>query len=421
MGIDKIEEVKKNVDTIEHVEKFNPFHDAAGKFSSSNGMRTYSANPKTKAGQMAIQRSTAAGYGAVLNVHRESKGENIRQNDNWIRSGQKPNASQLARAQANAPKTVAQARQNAHTNRVKGTMGATETATARHPSRPKNQQQAQQKPAAASKPTQTQNTQQTQQAQQTQGLKSQVQNVTLRAGVKLGVQPRDKYGQPKDPKSDTQKICNDHDQNIVVGKDISSTFDYRNVSGGSSAIDKVARSQGWNKGSTVTNDWDTFQKAAQQSGKVYVRTVHDTGTETAQQICKKTMSDGNYSLNGNGMQAYGGGLYTVGANIGSKSGRGVAKIVYDAQDESFGYGTHQMIATVHPNAKIASPTVASKLNSQFGRMSTQERTRFRGDIGAYIASKGYDGAQWHSDDSQPYVTMYNKSAMIYYGGVYTGR
>ena len=100
MGIDHIEEVNKNIDHIEHIEKFNPFHDSLGRFSSSQGMKTYSANPKTKAGQMAIGRSTAAGYGAVMNVHRESKGENIRQNDNWIRSGQKPNKSQLARAQA---------------------------------------------------------------------------------------------------------------------------------------------------------------------------------------------------------------------------------------------------------------------------------------------------------------------------------
>ena len=111
--------------TFEEILKFNPFHDARGRFATARGMASYSANPKTKAGAMAIQRSTAAGYGAVMNVHRESKGENIHQNNHWINSGAKPSKSQLARAQANAPKDVASARSRAHTNRVKGTMGAT--------------------------------------------------------------------------------------------------------------------------------------------------------------------------------------------------------------------------------------------------------------------------------------------------------
>ena len=89
---DEINEVKKadSIDHIEEVEKFNPFHDALGKFSSSNGFKSYSANPKTKAGAMAIQRSAAAGHGRTMNVHRESKGESIAQNDNWLKTGQKP-------------------------------------------------------------------------------------------------------------------------------------------------------------------------------------------------------------------------------------------------------------------------------------------------------------------------------------------
>ena len=60
----------KHIDIIEHVQKFNPFHDAKGRFSSSKGFKTYSANPKTKAGQMAINRSASAGHGTTLNVHR---------------------------------------------------------------------------------------------------------------------------------------------------------------------------------------------------------------------------------------------------------------------------------------------------------------------------------------------------------------
>lgn len=53
-------------------------------------MKTYSANPKTKAGANAINRSAQAGHGRVLNVHHESKGESIQQNATWLATGQKP-------------------------------------------------------------------------------------------------------------------------------------------------------------------------------------------------------------------------------------------------------------------------------------------------------------------------------------------
>ena len=54
------------------------------------GFKTYSANPKLKAAQPSIMRSHQAGHGRVLNVHRESKGESITQNANWLQTGQKP-------------------------------------------------------------------------------------------------------------------------------------------------------------------------------------------------------------------------------------------------------------------------------------------------------------------------------------------
>ena len=88
---DHIEVVEKNIDEITVVEKFNPFHDAQGKFSSANGFKSYSANPNTKAGAMAISRSAAAGHGNTLNVHRQSYGENIRQNANWLGRGNQGN------------------------------------------------------------------------------------------------------------------------------------------------------------------------------------------------------------------------------------------------------------------------------------------------------------------------------------------
>lgn len=54
------------------------------------GFKTYSANPKLKAAQPSILRAHQAGHGRVLNHHRESKGESITQNANWLATGQKP-------------------------------------------------------------------------------------------------------------------------------------------------------------------------------------------------------------------------------------------------------------------------------------------------------------------------------------------
>lgn len=54
------------------------------------GFKTYSANPKLKAAQPSIMRAHNAGHGRVLNHHRESKGESITQNANWLQTGQKP-------------------------------------------------------------------------------------------------------------------------------------------------------------------------------------------------------------------------------------------------------------------------------------------------------------------------------------------
>lgn len=93
--------------TFDEILKFNPFHDAAGRFASSNGFASYSANPKSKAGAMAISRSAQAGHNDTMNVHRESMGENVGQNYKWLNGG--PGAKvlgaqgQLASQQAKKP------------------------------------------------------------------------------------------------------------------------------------------------------------------------------------------------------------------------------------------------------------------------------------------------------------------------------
>lgn len=61
------------------IEKFNPYHDARGRFTSGGGAASFSANPKTKAGQLAIEREGkknplyAAAYGQGKTVREEAK------------------------------------------------------------------------------------------------------------------------------------------------------------------------------------------------------------------------------------------------------------------------------------------------------------------------------------------------------------
>lgn len=76
--------------SFHEIMKFNPFHDRLGRFSNKFGFRTYSANPKMRAAQPSINRSAQAGHGRTLNVHRESKGENIGQNYLWLHGHNSP-------------------------------------------------------------------------------------------------------------------------------------------------------------------------------------------------------------------------------------------------------------------------------------------------------------------------------------------
>ena len=387
---------QERFDQIVEIDKFNPFHDNLGRFANKNGFSSYSANPKSKAGAMAIQRSHAGGHDRTLNVHRESKGESVGQNAKWLATGQKPKV----------PAATSRAR---YQQRKLEQQSSTTTTTT---TKPKTQ--------AASKPKTTQPTQPTNSKTTPQGsrnLSADVSGVTLSTSQKMAIKPA-KYGGMG--RTTTKKVRNDNYQDRIQGKDISKSFDEIKVSGCSRAIDKVAAAQGWNKGATVTNDLETFQKAAVKSGQMFFRSVNGGGGMTAENICKITMSDGNASLGGSGAQAYGGGMYLVGAKTTGMTGKALGSAINQSRSHSFSYGQTQMMATVHPSAKIATAKEANNMDLQFSKMSKADRSKFGNDVGAYIASKGYDGAQWHNR-SDPYITMYNKSAMIFYGQTYNFR
>lgn len=423
---DEIEVVEKGVDEIEVVEKFNPFHDAAGRFASSNGFKTYSANPNTRAGAMAIARSAAAGHGSTANVHSQSYGENITQNAQWIGRGAKTPlggtvVNGAAHLRGKERRGLAAASATGADWQAQNTARGRTTGPSKQPAQQQTQQP--QKPAAQ-KPAQAQQqqqkpAQQTQQQQQNanQTIANQVSKVYLSSGDKLAMQARDWNGHA----TTTKDVANAHYQARVAGKDISKTVDISKVRGNKDPIDKMAELQGWNKASTVTTDLETFQKAAKQSGCMMIRSVTSNSRAglTADGVCQKTMTDGNFALGGNGMKAYGSGLYMCKTDFGSNTGRNLAQRISRGQDESYSYGGKQMMATLHPGAKVATPNQANKMKSDFLSMSSSQQRKY-GDWGAYIASKGYDAAQWHdSSDPAAYATVYNKSALIFYSGVAT--
>ena len=114
---DSIVEVEKNIDEITEVQKFNPFHDARGRFSDKNGFKTYSANPKTISGAKAITRSVDYKHGATINVHHESQGKTLDENAYWLKTGQKMPTADGPKAEvpAKKPKTQTKPKPEAET------------------------------------------------------------------------------------------------------------------------------------------------------------------------------------------------------------------------------------------------------------------------------------------------------------------
>lgn len=422
--IDEIVEVDKSIDEITEVEKFNPFHDNLGRFSSSNGFASYSANPNTKAGAMAIARSVAAGHGGTKNVHAQSSKQDLNADANQMKQGNggRMSGKRILQGKVEPLRGLAGASAvGAQWQTANAASGKTIKPTAAKPAvqKPKpttTQQQNAQKPADTA--TQQQTAQQAAASQSQGSLAADVSGVNLASSDKLAIQLRNKIGYTQTG----TKTANDNYQERVAGKDISKSFDVskatvnRNI--GEGAIDAVAEAQGWRKSPTVTNDLETFQKAAVQSGQILVRSVGaytsgDGKRYSDVDACKEVMTNGKASLNGSGHQFYGGGLYMVGAKISSGSSRNT-KTIAGAQNESFGYNRQQMMATVQRGTKIADFSTTKRLDRQFGGLSSATKAKFGNDVGAYIASKGYDGACWHNN-SNPYITMYNKSAMIFYG------
>lgn len=385
---DQIEVVEKGVDEIEVVEKFNPFHDAAGKFSSSNGFKTYSANPNTKAGAMAIARSAAAGHGNTPNVHRESYGEVIAQNANWLGQGKQAKPRQLGYTTLRTRVETAAGLSGASATGASWQHQNAQQGVQTKPGRFMNQQQQPQKPTAQ-KPAQP-NPQQQKPAQQAQ-----------------------------------QQPANN--RKPVDGKDISTAYKYDSRKGGSS-LDQVAEQQGYNGKPTLVKDKAEFSQAVKDSGIMAYRTIK-SGTDvatgkhkTSDEFVNDLKNGDKFSHNGSGGQAYGAGIYIAGTSNPVK-GRAPSRSATDSakQDSKcYGNSTAKTVAmTLHKDANIGD---YNQLQSQYSSIPSSTRRSKYGmnsndGFAAFCASKGYDavcakGAGWGCD----YIIVYNRTKLVIFDG-----
>ena len=384
-----------DIDEIEHVEKFNPFHDSRGRFSSARGMKSYSANPKTKAGQMAINRSSSAGYTQVLNIHRESKGETIGQNDLWLKTGIKPPSHVL---QANASRAASQKQWRQAQNQ-----------TAKIRNNPQAQAQIQQRKQQWK---QNQQNQQNQQAQQTQN------------GNILNVKQKMKSGVTMDADFDTTNVAgakNKEFRGTAQGKDLTSTFDCRGMkatdsyAGEDRFTDKVADMQGFNSPPKVVSKSE-FASLASACGDEMFRTwgpgVIDGNSVDGNGFMKNFATNNDMKMNGDRGRAYGDGYYAASAKRNADdNGRSsynlldVSAAQYSSQWYGDGVSTTRMTWLSKPN--IVSE---KKLNREWNKLSSTEKAKFGNHVNTYACAKGYD-AVVNGKKGNDYMTIFNRSKL----------
>lgn len=393
------------VDTIvekDDVEKFNPWHDARGRFTTAGGgggRGSFSANPKTKAGQLAIQRVYNSGGHTTFNRHKESKGENVYQNYKWInsRGGSFPGSRKPKGFTGTTSRNGLNARTNTRTyskppkNYLQGTGSSSNTSA----SKPK--QQTTSKPAASKPKTTTTSKPKTMQSKPASS----------------------KPKQTNKPAAGAKRPSTSH--KMVDGKDIRGTFSASNLSE-QKAMEYVAIKQGFKGKGRVVKDHKEFQEAVKKSGVVMYRTLGDgtdvitrRSTSASRFIDKlKNGSEDELSLNGSGGSWYGQGIYTASTKItpGKKPSRGAQMNAANGSIDYQRRGQGKTVAmTLDPSAKVAD---YDSIYREFGKLSTSERRKYSGDIGVYAAAKGYDAMTHPVYGGANYTMVYNRTKLVFF-------
>lgn len=396
MDKEKDIEIIVEVSKSDTVQKFNPFHDARGRFASSRGFKTYSANPNTKAGAMAIARSAAAGYGKTPNVHRQSGGNNIQQITNWLGQGKQANPRQRGYT------TLRQ-----RIEPVSGLAGAAATGAAWQA-----QNQKMGYTTTGSKRRFNQNSKQT--SSTTQQTASKPSNPTQKP---TSQKPQTTQAPKPTQQQNSANGSLNGFKGAVNGKNI--TLSFKHIKGNGPAVQQVADQQGYlGKPKLVSSP--EFYAAAKKSGVIGFRTWSDgTDVTTGKRVSAKTFKNDlsnkdKISLNGSGAQAYGSGIY-IATTSNPKAGKmpdsgKITSAVYD----SLSYATRGKRATaaitLDPSARVGD---GSAVSNSFYRQTSAMQAAFKHDIGAYAAALGYDALTWkNAGCGCDYTTVYNRTKLI---------
>lgn len=373
--------MKDRYDHITEVKKFNPFHDARGRFASASGFKSYSANPNTKSGAMAISRSVAAGHMYTRNSHKQSTGD-LKSDANWMKlgNGGRTSGSQTLRRKVEP---------------VSGLRGASAAGATWY-----SQNQARGKTTAPSKKPAKQ--------QSAANINTLSQQSSQAAKKPASAKPA--ASQQKAPKKTGRKP--------VDGKDITGSFKYDRAKNGS-ALDQAAEKQGFKGKPTVIKDSKTFSAAVKDSGIIAYRTINsgkDTVTgkrKTGAQFADDLKNSDSFSHNGSGGQVYGGGIY-IAANKNPVKGKAPspsasANAKGESQAYGHGSGSKTVAMTLDKNAKVGD---YNKVMSEFKTLSSTQKSKFGNEIAAYATSKGYDALRVNPYGGVDYVMVYNRTKLI---------
>ena len=330
------------------------------------GFKTYSANPKMRAAQPSILRSNQAGHGRVLNHHRESKGESIKQNADWLATGNKPKVPAAVSRQRYQQRKLRQ------------------------------QQQAQQQQAQ-----QQQNTQQKPAQQPPAAQKPQTQPQAPTAGVSSG------------------KAAN-----AVNGRDLSGKFQFKTNST-DYAIEQVIKAQGFDGKPTLTGDKKAFADACQASNFIAKRGVGASNQQTLNAY-DQALKTGDFYVKCSGGSVHGYGMYcaSVAAN-GKNASSGIRHAESTANSYAYGANKKVYTMTLDKSAKVGKEY--DLMNQMRGDTEFQKvcnssgmNSRYTMDVGVYAAYKGYDayiansGRSRNAGRSSDYTVILNRSKVIIY-------
>lgn len=319
-----------------------------------------------RAAQPSILRSNQAGHGRVLNHHRESKGESIKQNANWLATGQKPKV----------PAAVSRQRRQQWQQR--------------------QQQQAQQQQNTAQKPPAAQKPQ----------------------------TPPQPQPQPQQTAQNTA-ISSGKAAHAVDGKNLTGKFQFQRNSQ-DYAIEQVIKAQGFDGKPTLTSDRKAFAAACSASDFIAKRGVGASNQRTLDAY-DQALKTGEFYVKCSGGSVHGYGMYcaSIKAN-GSSAQSGLQHAENTAKIYASGNSAQKIYTmTLDKSAKIGTE---SRLKAQMKKDTAFQQacnssginSRYTYDVGVYAAYKGYDayiarnGRSSQSGASSDYTVVLNRSKVIIY-------